>query len=85
MSGLYIHIPFCAKKCIYCDFYSVGLRNVDWERYINSVINELCFRKKELTENVHTIYIGGGTPSLMPINQLKRLINTIYEMLHILQ
>lgn len=79
MSGLYIHIPFCAKKCIYCDFYSVGLRNVDWERYINSVINELSFRKKELTENVHTIYIGGGTPSLIPINHLKRLINTIYE------
>lgn len=79
MSGLYIHIPFCAKKCIYCDFYSVGVRNVDWERYINSLIHELSFRKKELTEIVHTIYIGGGTPSLMPINQLKRLINTIYD------
>lgn len=79
MSGLYIHIPFCAKKCIYCDFYSVGVRNVDWERYINSLIHELSFRKKELAEIVHTIYIGGGTPSLMPINQLKRLINTIYD------
>lgn len=79
MSGLYIHIPFCAKKCIYCDFYSVGVRNVDWERYINSLIHELSFRKKELTGIVHTIYIGGGTPSLMPINQLKRLINTIYD------
>lgn len=79
MSGLYIHIPFCAKKCIYCDFYSVGVRNVDWERYIDSLIHELSFRKNELTEKVHTIYIGGGTPSLMPINQLKRLINTIYD------
>ena len=79
MSGLYIHIPFCAKKCIYCDFYSVGLRNVNWERYINSVIHELNHRKKELTEKINTIYIGGGTPSLMPIYHLKQFISRIYD------
>lgn len=74
MAGLYIHIPFCAKKCIYCDFYSIGTRNAPWKEYVESLLCELSQRKSELTEPVYTIYIGGGTPSLMPLGMMTKLI-----------
>lgn len=64
--GLYIHAAFCRMKCIYCDFYSVGDRIADWRGYVDALIAELNHRISELPKPLQTIYIGGGTPSLMP-------------------
>ena len=71
--GLYIHIAFCRKKCIYCDFYSVGDRRADWHGYIDSLIAELNSKRGQLPHRLRTVYIGGGTPSLIPPDEFKRL------------
>lgn len=63
---LYIHIPYCRKKCLYCDFFSGGLRIADWESYVKAILFELFERSDELPQVIDSIYIGGGTPSLMP-------------------
>lgn len=72
MAGLYIHIPFCLSKCSYCDFYS-GLRPAASAGYIDALIAELSLRRDEISEPFTTIYIGGGTPSVMPVAELQRL------------
>ena len=59
MAGLYIHIPFCAKKCAYCDFISFA-GGEEEEEYINAVIKEM---NVERPQNIETVFIGGGTPS----------------------
>ena len=63
---LYIHVPFCGNKCLYCDFFSVPGRKIPWERFLNALTQEARCRKNELPEEPTTIYLGGGTPSLMP-------------------
>jgi len=74
MAGIYIHIPFCKRKCIYCDFFSVGVRTADWNTFISALITEFEIRIKEISGSFNTLYIGGGTPSLMPDNVLSTLI-----------
>ena len=73
-SSLYIHVPYCAGKCIYCDFFSGGARGVDWDGFSSALVNELQTRRGELTSRPDTLYIGGGTPSLMPGDCLCRLV-----------
>lgn len=74
MAGIYIHIPFCKKRCIYCDFYSTTDNRL-MDTYIDVVCEELQHRIGEIgKENVSTIYIGGGTPSQLSIALLERLI-----------
>ena len=75
MAGLYIHIPFCRSKCLYCDFYSGGSRIADWNSYVEALLLELKLRRKEFSEPFDTLYIGGGTPSLMPEENLSEKIN----------
>jgi oxygen-independent coproporphyrinogen III oxidase len=86
--GLYIHIPFCRKKCDYCSFYSVPLQNYkscdinysdkDIDSYISILLKELRGRKDELKNyDIDTIYFGGGTPSLLSPSQLGTVINEI--------
>lgn len=65
-SGIYIHIPYCRKKCLYCDFFSGGEKSAEWDKLVNCIINEYNERKGELQGKVDTLYIGGGTPSLLP-------------------
>lgn len=79
---LYIHIPYCRKKCLYCDFFSGGAQIADWESLTQSIINELRERIEELPHKLDSIYIGGGTPSLIPpdlfytfSNEILRIIN----------
>lgn len=70
---LYIHIPYCKGKCIYCDFYSAG--NPDWNKYIKAVASELSERIDELRgDSLSSIYLGGGTPSLMPAEIFRKFI-----------
>ena len=76
MAGLYIHIPFCESKCIYCDFYSMANNNHLIDKYIDALLIEAAQRKNELnSETITTVYLGGGTPSLLSITQLSKLVN----------
>ncbi|WP_298900636.1 radical SAM family heme chaperone HemW [uncultured Psychroserpens sp.] len=79
MSGIYIHIPFCKQACHYCDFhFSTSLKKKD--NLINALEKELELRKGEFKgTTVETIYFGGGTPSLLTIEELQSLINTVYK------
>ena len=76
--GIYVHIPFCTKKCGYCDFYSVKWNEVQEDMYIQSAINEIrshsALSKKF---SVDSIYIGGGTPSIINPRHIGNIIDTI--------
>ena len=80
MSGIYIHIPFCATRCIYCDFFSTTLKGKAHE-YVDSVIEEYNVRSGFLPkeEPLRTIYLGGGTPSQLPSQELRRLIDHVTD------
>ena len=79
MAGLYIHIPFCLKRCIYCDFYSTT-QVEDKDAYISALLREMEIRREAWQDEVfETVYFGGGTPSLLQPQELKRLIEAIYR------
>lgn len=63
---LYVHIPFCRQKCRYCSFTSHAGTETDYEEYINLLLQEAEIRKNEPEEAFKTVYIGGGTPSVLP-------------------
>jgi oxygen-independent coproporphyrinogen-3 oxidase len=80
MAGLYIHIPFCASRCIYCGFYSTTRLDLR-QQYVDALIRELVEvgRSKMLKDDsISTIYLGGGTPSQLTIPQLHQLFDAIY-------
>lgn len=96
MSGLYIHIPFCASRCIYCGFYStVPAKKKDErlsveEQYVNAICHEMKLRAEKdddcfggRTSGLSTIYLGGGTPSQLSFESLKKIFQTINEIYHI--
>ena len=65
MAGIYVHVPFCKRKCIYCDFYSLACSSAVMDRYVAAVVSEAVLRRGELDGEVRTLYVGGGTPSLL--------------------
>ena len=76
--SLYIHIPFCASRCIYCGFYSTVLPQ--WqEPYVKALCHEMTLRRDYLTSRVHTIYIGGGTPSQLSPALLQQIVESIKQ------
>lgn len=81
MSGIYIHIPFCKQACYYCDFhFSTSLKKKG--DMLEAIAKELVLRKSEISDQVATIYFGGGTPSLLSereINQIIKLIEAHYD------
>lgn len=77
--GLYVHIPFCKTKCIYCDFFSGGEICADWDSLVCSLLNETRERYGELPYAPETLYIGGGTPSLMPEDRFEKLAEGIND------
>lgn len=80
-ASLYIHIPFCVKKCAYCDFESYPGIISDADGYITRVLGEALDARKEFgITGVSTVYIGGGTPSLLKPEQLKRLAGGLFEL-----
>lgn len=79
MAGLYIHIPFCAKKCAYCDFISFAGGGEE-EEYINAVIKEM---NGERPQNIETVFIGGGTPSYISSGGIIRLLDAANERFYI--
>ena len=78
MSGIYIHIPFCKRKCIYCDFYSIAFSEEKVRQYISAVKTEFENRKDEIDlSKCSTLYIGGGTPSLLNTYYIKELVSLL--------
>lgn len=73
MSGIYIHIPFCHGKCHYCDFFSTPVRS-DYKKYVKALEREFNSRKNEIFMPPSTIYLGGGTPSILPPAQLRDIL-----------
>ncbi|MFR8835810.1 radical SAM family heme chaperone HemW [Bacteroides nordii] len=77
MAGIYIHIPFCKTRCIYCDFYSTTRSELK-ERYIHALCRELEIRRQYLQgEPIETIYFGGGTPSQLSGEDFQQVFDTI--------
>jgi oxygen-independent coproporphyrinogen-3 oxidase len=82
MSGIYIHIPFCERKCIYCDFYSVENLNLI-DRFTESLLKEIEIFSIEadfFNDSIFdTIYFGGGTPSLLEPAQIEKILNKLSQ------
>ena len=78
MYSLYLHIPFCRQACYYCDFhFSTTLKHKP--DLVEALCKELILRKDETQHTLQTIYLGGGTPSILDFNELKQIFNTIYR------
>ena len=75
MTGVYIHIPFCARRCGYCDFFSTTALS-HRAAYTEALLHEIQDRRDEINA-AHTIYFGGGTPSLMPVEAIRRLLDAL--------
>ena len=79
MAGIYIHIPFCKRRCIYCDFFSTT-QNEKKTAYIHALCQELELRKNYLEgESIETVYLGGGTPSQLTQEELESIFATLYN------
>ena len=79
MAGIYIHIPFCKRRCIYCDFFSTTQSEKKAE-YVHALVRELEMRKDYVgNEEIETIYLGGGTPSQLSQEELEEIFTYIYK------
>jgi len=77
MAGIYIHIPFCRKACHYCNFHFSVSQNL-LPQMIGAICQEAELRNDYITENISTIYLGGGTPSLLQVDDCRLLIEKIH-------
>ena len=78
MAGIYIHIPFCKKACHYCNFHfstATALKDT----FVTALLQEIELRKTYIVEPVETIYFGGGTPSLLPTTDIKRILGFLMQ------
>ena len=79
MAGIYIHTPFCKRRCIYCDFFSTT-QSEKKPAYVHALCQELDMRKDYLEgEDIETIYLGGGTPSQLSQEELEEIFSTLYN------
>jgi oxygen-independent coproporphyrinogen-3 oxidase len=77
-AGIYVHVPFCAKICPYCDFAVTARRPIDHAGYVDALLDEFAATRERLRgRRVHTIYVGGGTPSLLAPDELTRLLDAL--------
>ena len=80
MQGIYIHIPFCKQACTYCDFHFSTTFESYRRQMIETIVRELQDRFDYLEgQSIETIYFGGGTPSLLSVEEIQLLVNTIYK------
>ena len=78
MSGIYIHIPFCKQACHYCNFhFSTSLKSKD--SIIKAIAEEITLKSKLNNEVIETIYFGGGTPSILDLNDFEKILNSIFK------
>ena len=83
MAGIYLHIPFCTSRCVYCDFYSTQYQDKKKD-YVNALVRELRLRADYLRQGgerttIQTIYLGGGTPSTLETSMLETIFNALYS------
>ncbi len=76
MSGIYIHIPFCVRKCVYCDFYSETNISVE-DDFTESLIKEIGLTSSGDKQKIDTVYFGGGTPSAISAGNIKRILDGV--------
>jgi len=80
MAGIYIHIPFCKKLCSYCDFYHI-ISQSDNKHFIEALIKEATLRREYIgNEIIDTIYLGGGTPSVLSVEEINAIIEAIRKL-----
>ncbi|MGN1230262.1 MAG: radical SAM protein, partial [Anaerotignum sp.] len=78
--GLYIHIPFCRQKCLYCDFPSFAGKEGRMQAYVDALTAEIKSRGKEYhRKKVVSVFFGGGTPTVLPIPMLEQLMQAVFE------
>ena len=78
--GVYLHVPFCLRRCPYCDFTVAVMRTVPETGFVDAVLRELEQRREELVgRRLSTIYFGGGTPSLLSVASLARLVEGVQD------
>lgn len=77
-AGIYIHVPFCLRKCNYCAFLSAPASAECMEQYVQYLLKEIALRQGSI-RNVDTVFFGGGTPSLLTGDQIKRVLDTLKE------
>jgi len=83
MNGIYIHIPFCRQKCNYCNFFSIASIKSKSD-FINALLKEIEFQKIYLSHTkIYTIYFGGGTPSMLSVDELNLILNKINQLFSI--
>ena len=73
---IYLHIPYCHRKCTYCAFYSVVTAS-DKQAYVDALCRELVMRRHEVEHPVHTVYFGGGTPTVLSVGQLGQIVDAL--------
>ena len=90
---IYVHIPFCRSYCTYCDFYSevaakcrraedVARQEALFAKFSDALVAEVKMRRHEISDEINTLYIGGGTPSVLPLYVLERLLDALVEIGH---
>lgn len=81
MAGIYIHIPFCKKLCHYCDFYHVVSDEQDHKDFISALLEEAELKQNYLGKGtpIYTIYIGGGTPSVLSVKEIETILNNLIK------
>jgi len=78
MAGIYIHIPFCKKACTYCDFhFSTSLKQVD--EMVSAICTEIRLKKDRISDQIGSIYLGGGTPSVLTAAALQQIFDTLVD------
>ncbi|HVJ50177.1 radical SAM family heme chaperone HemW [Desulfitobacterium sp.] len=83
MPSLYVHVPFCVRKCTYCAFYSVPLKNAKAQDYLKGLREETELRKKDAPEGVSSLFIGGGTPTALAEEELEELLTLLKQKFYI--
>ena len=79
--SIYIHIPFCKKKCLYCDFLSAPACGREREVYVKALLREISLTAEKVSNEyeVISVFFGGGTPSLLNTDQIERILSTLRE------
>ena len=80
MAGLYVHVPFCSQRCVYCDFYFTTTSR-ETGAFARAAATEIEAYGREFGERepLQTIYFGGGTPSLLPLSDLAVILESVHE------
>lgn len=78
MAGIYVHIPYCSQKCIYCNFYSIATKKSK-DNYIQALVKEIEKRNNYLSAPIKTLYFGGGTPTCLNKEQITQIIFALKE------